>query len=125
MAHLGQRTFASWGKRLAELTDAELAEEARRRRATRSGRSPERSPPPRPASAARPDAKQVRRWYANLEVPEGTDLDGVERAYERLMRRYDPDRHRHDPERHRAAVELVRSLTRAYRGLSRHLRSTE
>lgn len=125
MAHLGQRTLGSSGKRLAELTDAELAEEVRRRRATRSGRPPERSPTPRPAPSARPDPKRVRQWYANLEVPEGADLETVERAYDRLVRRYDPDRHRHEPDRHRAAVELVRSLTRAYRGLSEHLRSSE
>lgn len=120
MANLGERTFGPDGRRLADLTDEELAAEVRRRRAARTGPAPSTPSPSRqPAGST---ALKVRQWYANLELPEGAGPDEVEAAYERLVRRYDPDRHRGDPQRHRAALELTRSLTRAYRGLIATLR---
>lgn len=125
MVDLGQRSFGSTGKRLSELDDDELRAEAERRRTRRKEGSPAAEPRREAASpnerAPSPTPKQVRKWYANLEVREGADLATVEQAYERLIRRYDPDRHRDDPERHQAALALSRSLTRAYRGLVAHL----
>ncbi|MFW6067780.1 MAG: hypothetical protein ACOC97_05525 [Myxococcota bacterium] len=126
MAHLGKRTFGPAGKTLAALTDAELAEEAQRRRRARGAGRDGTAPRPIASGAERTKAtpERVRQWYANLELREGATLDQVEEAYERMVRRYDPERHREDPDRHRAAVALVRSLTRAYRGLVDHLRGS-
>lgn len=63
----------------------------------------------------------LARYYANLEVPYGSDLETVERAWKRLLRRYHPDVHASDPERQRIADDLVKQLNRAYSELRRRL----
>jgi DnaJ-domain-containing protein 1 len=57
---------------------------------------------------------EVRRAYARLEVPFGSDLITVRRSYRQLMRRYHPDRHAADPERERVATEISQKLTVSY-----------
>ena len=68
------------------------------------------------------DAKSLRQYYANLEVPYGSDRGTVKRSYRRLMRKYHPDRHSGDPERERLATELSQELTRAYDAVLDHLK---
>lgn len=77
-------------------------------------------PPPRPPEE-RPQDPQVAEWYANLEVPYGSDLDTVTRAWKRLMARYHPDRHAKDAELDARATELTQALNRAYEGLKDRL----
>jgi curved DNA-binding protein CbpA len=72
-------------------------------------------------SPVREDNAEIRRYYANLELPIGAPLSEVKAAYRRLMRRYHPDRHQHDPERAKAANELAQRLREAYEGLTAHL----
>lgn len=77
------------------------------------------------AGPARPAVDPVlARYYANLEVPYGSDLETVERAWKRLLRRYHPDVHATDPERQEIANDLVKELNRAYRHLRRTLEKT-
>lgn len=57
---------------------------------------------------------EVRRAYARLEVPFGSDLEVVRRSYRQLMRRYHPDRHASDPQRERVATEISQKLTVSY-----------
>lgn len=64
---------------------------------------------------------EVRRFYANLELPLGAPATEVKAAYRRLMRRYHPDKHSKDPERARAAHQLAHELRQAYEGLLRYL----
>ena len=64
---------------------------------------------------------ELARYYANLEVPYGSDLETVERAWKRLLRKYHPDRHATDPDRQRIANDLVKELNRAYAELKRRL----
>lgn len=71
----------------------------------------------------RDDDPEIRRFYANLELPLGATLDEVRAAYRRLMRRYHPDKHHHDPARAEAAHQLSHQLREAYEGLLRHLRA--
>ena len=71
------------------------------------------------------DSADIRRYYANLELPLGAPLSEVKAAYRRLMRRYHPDRHQHDPERTKAANELAQRLREAYEGLTEHLGKKE
>ena len=120
LTDLRQRTFGRSNRPLSELSDKELEEEIirrRRERASRGGR--------RPAEEDRrednPRRKQIRQYYANLELQPGASLEDVRRAYRELMKKYHPDRHNTDAERHRAATELARSLTEAYRELSEYL----
>lgn len=72
-------------------------------------------PPPKEESP------EIRRYYANLELPIGASADEVKAAYRRLMRRYHPDRHATDPARAKVANELAQELRRAYEGLMAHL----
>jgi DnaJ-domain-containing protein 1 len=113
----------------AGLSDDELAAEIERRRRAREevedairGGRPRRAPPPRtpPRTAAGDDA--IRKAYAALEVPAGSDFETVRRSYRRLMRKYHPDLHGGAPEKQRAATDLTQRLTQAYKALEKHLR---
>jgi DnaJ-domain-containing protein 1 len=127
------RPRGRWGGGdFAGMSDDELAAEIERRRRAReeveeavggrSRRPPPRPPPPRtpPRTAAGDDA--IRKAYAALEVPAGSDFETVRKSYRRLMRKYHPDLHGGAPEKHRAATDLTQRLTQAYKTLEKHLR---
>ena len=80
------------------------------------------APPPRtpPRTASGDDA--IRKAYAALEVPAGSDFETVKKSYRRLMRKYHPDLHGGAPEKYRAATDLTQRLTQAYKTLEKHLR---
>jgi DnaJ-domain-containing protein 1 len=114
---------------LAGMSDEELAAEIERRRrardevedavrGTRRARPPRSSSPPR--TAAGDDA--IRKAYAALEVPAGSDFETVRKSYRRLMRKYHPDLHGGTPEKQRAANDLSQRLTQAYKTLEKQLR---
>jgi DnaJ-domain-containing protein 1 len=118
------------GSEYASMSDRELDEEIERRRqareeveaATNRNHRPEpraSAPPPR-RTAAGDDA--IRKAYAALEVPAGSDLETVKRSYRRLMRKYHPDLNAGSSEKQRAATDLSQRLTEAYKILERHLR---
>lgn len=64
---------------------------------------------------------EIARYYANLEVPYGSDLETVHKAWKNLLRKYHPDLHSDDPEKVRVANELVQGLNRAYEELEKRL----
>lgn len=64
---------------------------------------------------------ELARYYANLEVPYGSDLETVRQAWKRLLKKYHPDLHSRDPEKQRIANELVQGLNRAYEELLKRL----
>lgn len=66
--------------------------------------------------------KDIRDYYANLEVPFGSDLDTVKASYHRLMQKYHPDRFAGNPEMQKKATELTQELTRAYRAVKSYLK---
>jgi DnaJ-domain-containing protein 1 len=131
------RRNRNWDGDPSKLSDTELAAEIERRRQARQevedavhGR---RTPPPprsdtRRSSAQPPPRRTaatdeaLRKAYAALEVPPGSDFEAVRKAYRRLMRKYHPDLHTGTPEKHRAATDLTQRLTEAYKTLDRHLR---
>lgn len=65
-----------------------------------------------------------KRWYGDLELEQGADLQQVRRAYRRLMKQYHPDRFANDPEKLAAATAVARRLTEAYNGLTQLLSGT-
>lgn len=65
--------------------------------------------------------KSIREYYANLEVPFGSDLETVKLSYRRLLRKYHPDRHAESPEMEALATELTQEITRAYRAVEAYL----
>jgi len=116
------------GGDFAGMSDAELAAEIERRRKARDeveeavhGKR-RTAPPPRtpPRTASGDDA--IRKAYAALEVPAGSDFETVKKSYRRLMRKYHPDLHGGAPEKSRAATDLTQRLTQAYKTLEKHLR---
>jgi DnaJ-domain-containing protein 1 len=68
------------------------------------------------------DAHSVRRAYAALEVPPGSNFEVVRRAYRTLMRKYHPDLHTATPEKQKAANEITQKLTDSYKLLEKKLR---
>jgi hypothetical protein len=111
MTRLSQGKFGAAAKTLAELSDEELLEERARSRGERS------------TSESGLSWKRVKQYLANLELNPGATWPEVERAYERLRERYDPEKHEADPARFRAAEELNASLASAYQALRRYFRS--
>jgi curved DNA-binding protein CbpA len=72
--------------------------------------------------ASADDSGAVRRAYAALEVPPGSDFETVRRAYRTLMRKYHPDLHTSTPEKQKAANEIAQKLTDSYKLLEKRLR---
>lgn len=117
---------------LEAFSELELEEELQRRKHMRDAASQTQQAPPRPrqnehahstsAASSRVGSDEVRRAYAALEVPPGSDLDTVKRAYRRLMRKYHPDRHAGAADRQKTAHDLAQRLTRSYEVLKKHLR---
>ena len=60
---------------------------------------------------------ELASYYANLEIPYGSDLDTARAAWRRLMKKYHPDLHGADPEKRELANGLSAQLTHAYREL--------
>lgn len=67
--------------------------------------------------------KTIRDYYANLEVPYGSDLETVKESYRRLMRKYHPDKHAHDKEAEALATDLTQELTKAYQAIESYLQT--
>ena len=123
-----------YGSEYGSMSDKELDEEIERRRQAReeveqatnrnyrpeAGTSSRTSSAPPRRTAAGDEA--IRRAYAALEVPAGSDLETVKRSYRRLMRKYHPDLNAGSSEKQRAATDLSQRLTEAYKTLERHLR---
>jgi DnaJ-domain-containing protein 1 len=107
MTRLSDGPFGPDGKKLADLTDDELAEE-RERRFGHSKRG------------ERPTLSRVRQYFANLELDPSASWPEIQRAYEKLRERYHPDKHAAHPERHETAIELTESLNKAYEALRRY-----
>lgn len=64
---------------------------------------------------------QIAGYYANLEIPYGSDLEAVREAWKRLLRKYHPDLHSSDLEKQKTATELVKGLNDALEELSKRL----
>ena len=62
--------------------------------------------------------EHIRRAYAALELPLGSDRNQVKDAYREMLRRYHPDRHHQDPNKLETANELTRKLREAYEQLN-------
>jgi DnaJ-domain-containing protein 1 len=67
--------------------------------------------------------KSLKDYYANLEVPFGSDLETVKESYRRLMRKYHPDKHSGDSEREALATQLSQELTQAYEAVEGYLKT--
>ena len=75
------------------------------------------------AAAAQSIDPELAELYSNLEVPYGSSLATVRKAWKRLLRKYHPDRHSKDPEKRKIADELAQRLNGAYEQLQKRLES--
>ena len=119
------------GRRVAQLSDAELEAEATLRRNARArapqlqaGRTPAPLTQPRPADRPAPVGKllvrrELEQYLANLELQPGATLDAIREQYFRLRERYDPRKQASDDKR-QVAQALVDRLMSAYEALSAH-----
>ena len=62
-------------------------------------------------SFSAPDS--LAEYYANLEIPVGSNRATIKKAWKTQMKKYHPDLHCDDPEKKRIAEELTRRLTQA------------
>lgn len=69
--------------------------------------------------------QQLAGYYANLEIPYGSDLEVVRRAWKRQLKKYHPDLHANNPEKRQMANELTAGLTKAYEEIERVLSKKE
>jgi DnaJ-domain-containing protein 1 len=121
---------------LDELTDKELEAEIERRHRARQAQARGATSGSRPSDeaagerskgktaqgggrtsagkAARTSDDDLRRAYAALEVPFGSDFATVRKSYRALMRKYHPDRHAGSPDKQKVATELAQKLSAAY-----------
>ena len=65
---------------------------------------------------------KLAQYYANLEIPYGSDLATVRKAWKDLLKKYHPDLHSIDPAKKKVAEELSQELNRAYQELANHLK---
>lgn len=67
---------------------------------------------------------KIAQFYANLEIPYGSDIETVRRAYKRLLRKYHPDLYSRDVEKARIANDLCAELGEACREIETWLEGT-
>ena len=60
----------------------------------------------------------LAKYYANLEIPIGSDQAIIKNAWKKQLKKYHPDLHCSDPEKKMIAENLARQLNEAYRILS-------
>ena len=86
----------------------------------------ERQMPPASQAGPSPPPRQdpvLAKYYANLEVTYGADLETVKKAWKRLVKKYHPDLHSNDPRKASIARELTQGLNEAYAELEKRLKS--
>jgi len=90
----------------------------------RAGQKNDRSNTGRYETKSDRDPK-LAEYYANLEIPYGSDIETVQSAWKKLMRRYHPDLHANDPEKRQTAEILAQRLNKAYEELTEYLTNSK
>jgi DnaJ-domain-containing protein 1 len=60
----------------------------------------------------------LAKYYANLEIPVGSNQKIIKNAWKKQLKKYHPDLHYSDPEKKIVAEKLTRQLNEAYRILN-------
>jgi len=61
-----------------------------------------------------PVDESLRKDFANLEVPFGSDIETVRRSYKALVLKYHPDKFAGDPEKQRVALEITKKINQSF-----------
>jgi DnaJ-domain-containing protein 1 len=67
--------------------------------------------------------EKLAQYYANLELPNGSNLEEVKKAWKRLLKQYHPDKHSLDEEKRKVATVLTQKLNEAYFELEKELKN--
>lgn len=62
---------------------------------------------------------KLEQYYANLEIPYGSDLETSKMAWKRLMKRYHPDLYSKDQSKVELATKLTSKLNEAFREIEK------
>jgi DnaJ-domain-containing protein 1 len=60
----------------------------------------------------------LAKYYANLEIPVGSNQTIIKNAWKKQLKKYHPDLHCSDPDKKNIAENLTRQLNEAYRILN-------
>ncbi|MFQ5582996.1 MAG: DnaJ family molecular chaperone [Calditrichia bacterium] len=63
---------------------------------------------------------QLATYFANLEIPYGSDLETAKKAWKSLVKKYHPDLHSSDPLKQKTANELVQGINKAFEEIRKH-----
>jgi DnaJ-domain-containing protein 1 len=61
------------------------------------------------------ESDPLAKYYANLEIPVGSNRETIKTAWKTQLKKYHPDLHGSDPNKKQIAEELTRQLNEAYR----------
>ena len=67
--------------------------------------------------------QKIAQYYANLEVPYGSDLATVRTAWKNLLKKYHPDKHYQDEEKKKKATILTQKINEAYFTIEKELKN--
>lgn len=70
------------------------------------------------------DAK-LSKYYANLEIPYGSDLETAKKAWKHLVRKYHPDLHSNDQSKIQIATQLTSKLNEAFKEIEKSLTANQ
>jgi DnaJ-domain-containing protein 1 len=97
-------------KRLFNIARAELIDWTQKNKSTDF-------PEPDIFKICQEEADPLAKYYANLEIPVGSDRETIKTAWKTQMKKYHPDLHGSDPKKKQIAEDLTRQLNKAYRTL--------
>jgi len=66
---------------------------------------------------------RIAAYFANLEVPYGSDLKIVRESWKLLVKQFHPDLHSSDAEKQKMANELVQGLNKAFDEIKKYYQS--
>lgn len=107
-------------KRLFKIAQAEFNDLAQKNKSAERGASfeePEFSYVHQEEASSFSAQDPLANYYANLEIPVGSDRATIKKAWKTQMKKYHPDLHGSNLEKKQIAEELTRQLTQAYRTL--------
>ena len=61
----------------------------------------------------------LAEYYANLEIPYGSDINIVKAAWKNLLKKYHPDIHSAEPEKRQLATTLTQKLNEAFKAIEK------